>query len=1012
MMTWNTSSRPLRIAALFLGLLAFAVAGCSEEDSPVPVAPISESEDMVRARTWADSILDSLSLDQKIGQLMLVEMPADMDSADMGLFSSLADAYGLGGVLLDGGGDRLEQKSQLEELRQRLRLPIWAGLDVDEKWAGVNELPSLLSLAATGVDTLARDYGMALGAECKFLGGQLLFLSCAKVNPSGNAFADGLGSDPLLVRVLGESLVEGVEAAGVIPVARSLPTPRDLGGSELPEIKDLEAWKNQGLQPIRTFVEEQIPAIQTAHLVFSTLDSMPVSLSHPIQHGLLRGQWAYEGLVFSPSFSDSLFSDRFLPGEAEALALAAGTDVLVSPSEMLATIDATKKLLGDGLLTQADLEERVRKVLIQKALLGLDTASATSPAFSHASPMLALHGLDRKITESSLTVLRDDPGRLPLKKVHDVKIATLSLGAGRKTDFQRSTDDFAEVDHFVLGAKAEASAYEAQAARLGKYNYVAVSVHPAAVLPDSGGRLPAHALRFLRDLQGQARTVLFNFAGPLALEGMDSLEVIVHAYDDRSTTEDLAGQFLFGAVATTALLPCDAGPFFAMGSGIPIRRKIRIKNTIPEEVGADPFVLLKADSVINSAIYNGVFPGCQVLAAKDGKIFYHKAYGYHDYSRTQRVRLDDVYDIASVTKIAATTLMAMWSYDQGGLKLDSALKNYLPELDSSFITIKDITPKELLVHKAGLPAGLPVYKYYTYMDSVDSVKTYVYSRREDSLHSVQVANELFLNGSYMDTIWRRARCVKLVNRGSYRYSDMSMFLLKKVLERLHEKELDKFVKAYFYDPMGLKTICYHPLKRFDEERVAPTEKDAWWRRQELRGHVHDPSTALFGGVGGQAGLFSNARDLATLMQMLLDGGSYGGKQYIKEATVRKFTQRQPECHRGLGFDMQLSQPCDGKGMCCASASTRTFGHTGFTGTCVWADPDNDIVYIFLSNRVHPTSKNQKINTYRVRQAVQQIIYDALGLGLVQEDAPEFAEKAQAKDSGLVADADSLGCVDC
>lgn len=1001
----------------FLILILFSLEACQEEEIPVVEKIVEEPADVKRAKDWAKSVLDSLSLEQKIGQLLMLDAPKEMDTVSQSRFAEVVNEFAVGGMVLGAEGDREEQREFVSGLRDKSQMPIWVGMDVNEKWTDERGLPSLLTLGATGLDTLARDFGAALGAECHYLGGQMVFVSAGKTLPRGQDWTDGLASDPQTVKAMGASLLNGLLSTDVMAVARSLPHAGEMdgpGSNGFPGVEDFDAWKERELIPVQHFANENIGALQAGHFVFHSLDSLPLSLSHRVLHTLVKEQMAYDGFIFSPSFQDSLLDRAYKPGEAEAMALAAGTDVLVAPRNLVKTIEETVKLVSEGELSESDVNNRAYRVLFQKAMMGLDTLGLDSSQWSAPDPQIALRGLDRKITESSLTLLRDKPGRLPLKKVSDTKFATLSIGTGRKTAFQGALDPFANIDHFVLGANSKAEAYEKQLERLSKYNYVAISLHPKALPADSGGHLPGHAVRFLKDIQAESRTILVNFAAPSILADLDSIDVLLHAYDDRKTTELLAAQYIFGAATSNAVLPFEASKLFTEGSGLPRTKQIRLKNTIPEELGADPKALTKVDSIIRQAIYLGTFPGCQILAAKDGKVFYHQAFGHHDYERSRRVQLDDVYDIASVTKIAATTLMAMWSFDQDSLKLDSALKTYLPELDSSFITIKDITPRELLVHKAGLPSGLPVYKYYTYMDSVDSIKTVFYANYEDSVHTVPVADHLYFNSAYMDTIWDRARRVKLINYGRYKYSDMSMFLMKLLLERLHDTELDKFVKRKFYDPMGLKTITYHPLDRFKEERVAPTEKDLWWRKQQLKGHVHDPSTALFGGVGGQAGLFSNARDIATLMQMLLNGGSYGGKRYVSTSTVRKFTSRQANCHRGLGFDMQLSKPCDGKGMCCASASAATFGHTGFTGTCTWADPENNVVYVFLSNRVHPTSKNKKINIYRVRQAVQQAIYDALGLGLPPEEKVLLAEEPSPgqADSAVVAGPDSSDCADC
>ena len=343
-----------------------------------------------------------------------------------------------------------------------------------------------------------------------------------------------------------------------------------------------------------------------------------------------------------------------------------------------------------------------------------------------------------------------------------------------------------------------------------------------------------------------------------------------------------------------------------------------------------------------------------------------------------RVRNDNLYDIASVSKIAATTLMAMNAFEQDTLILDQPLKYFMPDLDSAFITIKDITPQQLLTHSAGLPDGIVLNRFFRLVNARDSIRNKIYAKAPDSLHTVRIAEDLYLASSYRDTVWNLVRRIGVVPPGNYNYSDLSMYLMKVLLERILGESLQEFVYKHYYEPMGLRRICYNPLQRFEKDEIVPTAEDKTWRRQVLQGDVHDPTVAFLGGVGGPAGIFSSSSDLATIMQMLLNGGSYGGKQYFKPETVAQFICRQPGSMRGLGFDKQWPTPNCEKGYCCYSADPETFGHFGFTGTCAWADPRNQVVYVFLSNRVYPDDRNGKINTYRVRQGVQQLIYDALG----------------------------------
>lgn len=604
-------------------------------------------------------------------------------------------------------------------------------------------------------------------------------------------------------------------------------------------------------------------------------------------------------------------------------------------------------------------------------------------------PYRRLLQLDRAFARSTLVVLRDSKDRLPLGAgITQAKVASLAIGSGQKTDLQVALDAYAAVDHYLMNGRADSVACARQLGILKKYDYVIVGIHSGAVKDSPDGRLPAQLVKFLLQLDKGTRAVVVDLAGQASLVDLDGLSCLAWVGEDRSRNAQMAGQAIMGAFPVTALLPDDLSAAFPAGSGKVIKTKIRFEYVEPEDLGVDPRAMLRIDSFIDNAIRAGVFPGCQVFAAKDGKVFLHKGYGYHTYDRSMRVRTEDLYDIASVSKIASTTLMAMAAYDADTLRLDKPLRHFLAELDSSFITIKDITPQQLLTHSSGLPAGVVLNRYFRMVHSPDSIRKRIYSKVPDSTHTLRIAEELYLAENYQDTVWNIVRRMRL-GPPEYEYSDLSMYLMKAVLERALGAPLDRFVDSVVYRPMGLRRICYHPLDRFERDEVVPTQEDRSWRKQLLQGDVHDPTVAFLGGIGGPAGIFSNSRDLGTVMQMVMNGGQYGGRQYFKPETVALFTSRQPGSRRGLGFDMQLNVPQCDKGYCCQSADPRTFGHFGYTGTCAWADPRHGLVYVFLSNRVYPDDGNKKINAMRVRQGVQQLIYDALGLGVAPKEECYF-----------------------
>jgi CubicO group peptidase (beta-lactamase class C family) len=391
----------------------------------------------------------------------------------------------------------------------------------------------------------------------------------------------------------------------------------------------------------------------------------------------------------------------------------------------------------------------------------------------------------------------------------------------------------------------------------------------------------------------------------------------------------------------------------------------------PRTLGMDPEKLNKIDAIVEEAIREGATPGAVVMVLKDGKIVFDRAFGHHAYDNEVPTQSSDLFDMASVTKIFATTIAAMRLADQGKLDLDATVGTYLSELRSSHPDKAAIKVRDLLTHRAGFIPSIPFHH---------QIKEGGYSTEASARYPIKVADLYYLEKDfYKNVMWQQMLDSPLKTQGKYVYSDISMYVLKGILERIVQQPLDAYVAEQFYQPLGACSIGYCPLNRFAEERIVPSEDDTYFRKQMLRGYVQDPGAAMAGGVAGHAGLFANAYDLAILSQMLLNGGSYNGRQYIMPDTVKKFSTRQDEdSRRGLGFDCW--DPESKKGYPCQLASPATFGHTGYTGTCVWIDPESRLIYIFLSNRLYPSPNNNKLLKLNIRPRIQDLIYEAMGTG--------------------------------
>lgn len=472
-------------------------------------------------------------------------------------------------------------------------------------------------------------------------------------------------------------------------------------------------------------------------------------------------------------------------------------------------------------------------------------------------------------------------------------------------------------------------------------------------------------------------TVVVNFSDARYLEVFHKEVVLLQMPTRTLYSEAVGAQLLFGGLdlvgtlsdSVSADLPKSAGEYM---------RATRLAHTTPESVGIDGERLSKIDELAADGIAMGAFPGAQVLVVKEGKIIYDKSFGHHSYVGFEDVQRTDLYDLASLTKVAATTLAAMQLYESDQLDLNAPIRTYIPGRSSLHYT----RIRHLLTHTSGLQSYLPIAKYIYYARDEGIKCDTIFCTRPLNPYTVKVADGVYLNKYAKEDIWESIFRLRPNKRRSYRYSDVNFVLLQKVIEEVSGQDLEAFVTESLYHPLGLRYLLFNPLQKFDAYQITPTVLDTTWRKQLLRGNVHDEGAALFGGVAGNAGLFSNAQDLAIIFQMLLNGGEYGGKRYFSEATVDKFTSRYPKTKRGLGFDMRTSRQ---KYLPYArSASVETFGHTGFTGTCVWADPEHDLVFVLLTNRVHPDKNNKRLARYDLRSKMHQVVYDALNTATVLE----------------------------
>jgi len=564
-----------------------------------------------------------------------------------------------------------------------------------------------------------------------------------------------------------------------------------------------------------------------------------------------------------------------------------------------------------------------------------------------------------KASRQSTVLLHNDSSLIPVIDLDNKRFASVNIGSVNATMFDSIANKYTAVDRFSAEAYKSDANLNGLSTDLKLYNSVIVQIGQEAIYKES-------TLRFLKDMERSKQLIVVLYGAANTLAHLDSLESpLVWSASDSPSSASFTAQLIFGGTAASSKLPVTVSPKFKAGDGFHTAA-IRLSYTVPEELGIKSGDLEKPiDNIVRSAIAQRVTPGAVVMVVKDGRVIFDKAYGSHTYEKTRETRVDDIFDLASVTKIAATTIASMRLYEQNKLSLDSTMGYYVPlsrETNKSSIPVRD-----LMLHQAGLVSYIPFQ---------NSIKPGEYSRDSSDVFPVKVADNYYIRQNfYNDVMLPRMLNSGLRPSGKYVYSDLSMYFMKEIIERQTSEPMDRYVQDEFYKPLGMKYAGFTPRMRFDKAEIVPTENDTYFRKTLIEGYVHDQGAALAGGVAGHAGLFSSANDLAILFQMMLNGGIYGGKQYFQPSTIDMFTSRQSDIsRRGLGFDRWDPDPANRYPS--ELASPQTYGHTGFTGTCVWVDPKSKLIYIFLSNRLYQQPAN-KLSSLRVRPKIQDAIYQAI-----------------------------------
>jgi beta-N-acetylhexosaminidase len=953
------------------------------------------------AQIWADSVYKTLSEEERIAQLMVVRLSAYNASTKTAIFydkqvADLIKQYNVGGICVFQGSP-VKQANIINALQAQAKTPLL--MCIDAEWGvgmrmidSVLPLPRQMMLGAMQDANIVYEYGKIVAEQCKRVGLQVNYAPVVDVNnnPNNPVINDrSFGEDKYKVALFGIQYMKGMQDNGVMACAKHFPGHGDVAVDshyDLPVInKTMAQLDSLELYPFREIFNAGIGSAMVAHLSIPAIDNTankPTSISKNNVTDLLRIQLGFQGLTFTDALEMQGVKKYYPDGAASVESLIAGNDMLCLPGDVPLAIAKIKAAIKNNKLSWADIEMHCKKVLLAKYQYGLttlqpiNTDNLTNDLNSRVAAMRKL------VAENALTVLQktDDvffPLPAPAKSVSK-DVVYISIGNSSDNAFAKRMRNDYKADVFYFNYNQDAGRILSIVALIKKrYKKVIIGIHNYSRVPANNFGISKSAVDLVTQLQQQTTAVTFVFGNPYAIKNWCGAKNIIACYEDDAVVQNTAIDLLQGKITAKGKLPVTVCDDYKYGSGI-VSAGFFLPRTNSDEAGLDPVKLNVIDSIVGDAIEKKATPGGVVLVVKNGKIAYHKAYGNYTYDKAEPVQLESIYDMASVTKICATTISIMKLYDEGKIDLKKKLVNYLPWVKGS--NKENLLIENILLHQAGLVSYIPFYKET--IDSTGVPLAKFYAAKQNDSFNIRVAENLFMRNDWRDTLYQRILQSNLGETGKYIYSDNDFIFLGKIVEAVSGMPLNEYAQKEFYTPLGLTTAGFKPRNRFTLNRIIPTEQEKNFRLQLLRGDVHDPGAAMFGGVSGHAGLFSNAYDLAVIMQMLLNGGTFNGKNYLRKETVQLFTAYHSKIsRRGYGFDKpEKDNATRPEPYPCLSASPQTFGHTGYTGTCVWADPANKLIFIFLSNRVNPEGGdvNKKLLNMNVRPKIHEAIYKSMG----------------------------------
>ena len=1008
------------VSFCFLFLFQFTSAN---DNSKIPYQTLEISN-------WADSLLGKLSIDQKIAQLFMVHANGkNLDESHYQLVDSLIVNYDIGGVIFFQSGPN-ELKKLLKRYNNLSDLPLLAGMDaewgVSMRLDSVQKYPWMMSLGACLDDNLIYQFGKMVASEFKELGLHINFAPVVDINNNPkNPIIDrrSFGSDKQLVANKALAYMSALQDNNILACAKHFPGHGDTDTDShysLPILThDRARLDSLELFPFSQLINNGLGSVMIAHMNLPEIDTLgiPSSFSRTLISDILKKDMQFQGLVVSDALNMNALSGYNQAGERELKAFLAGNDILLYPNDIGAAIELIKsKVLNDHNL-QEQLDHSCKQILMIKKWVGLfDCKMKSNQRFDFISESSSQ--LNRDLSKHAVTVLKNQNSIIPIS--HDQvmssvqnknmtnKIACILMGpdSRRKNDsagktysnsdvFYKRLNNYVPISKYIYDSDLNQLIKETpnpfdknppvNLTSLLDYDVVIVGLH----YPDNNfwekHRLSKQDMMFIEKISTRNNVILSVFGHPRLVNDipLNNLDGLIVSYQNSFAFQDVTAQLIFGSMSAKGRLPLSLDAF-ASGSGLNTDKIRDLSFVLPIEVGVSADSLKRIDSLVHNAISQKVMPGCQIVIARHGKVFYNKSFGFHTYDAKFPVNDDHLYDIASITKIAAAAPIFIDLVDQKSINLNKKLKRY----NYSFLgEIKDYKQSDkgnlkiidILTHQAQLFPWIPFYKYT--LDENKILIDSLYSKRYSLNYQWLVAQGLYLKTDYRNKIFQQILESELLEKKEYKYSDLGFYLLQPIVEdKIKPLSIDEYVRVKFYKNIEALRLIYNPLQYFHPSLIVATENDNYFRNQLIKGYVHDQGAALFGGVALHAGLFSNAIDMMKLMQLYLNNGRYVDRQILSEKNISRFTSAPfytNENRRGIVFDKPSIDP-DENGPTCDSISLESYGHSGWTGTLAWADPSEDIVYIFLSNaRSFPDGKNTKLLDQNIRTEIQDLIYQSI-----------------------------------